>query len=43
MNRLACLLLVGLVASAVAHAEDWPHWRGPDGRRISNERGLPTS
>ena len=43
MNRLACLLLVGLVASAVAHAEDWPHWRGPDGRRIANERGLPTS
>ena len=43
MNRLACVLLVGLVASAVAHAEDWPHWRGPDGRRISNERGLPTS
>ena len=43
MNRLACLLLVGLVASAVAYAEDWPHWRGPDGRRISNERGLPTS
>ena len=42
MRRLGGLLLCGLVASAAAHAEDWPHWRGPDGRRISNERGLPT-
>ena len=43
MNRLAGLLLFGLVTSGVAHAEDWPHWRGPDGRRISNDHGLPTS
>ena len=42
MRTLAGLLFCGLVASGVAQAEDWPHWRGPDGRRISNERGLPT-
>ena len=43
MGKLAGVLILGLVASGVAQAEDWPHWRGPDGRRISNERGLPTS
>ncbi len=43
MRTLAGLLAFGLVAlSGAAHAEDWPHWRGPDGRRISSERGLPT-
>ena len=42
MRMLASVLLCGLVVSAGVHAEDWPHWRGPDGRRISNERGLPT-
>ena len=43
MRRLAGLLVFGLVAlSGAAHAEDWPHWRGPDGRRISSERDLPT-
>ena len=36
--------MVGLVAlTNVLHAEDWPHWRGPDGRRISAERSLPTA
>lgn len=43
MRTLAGLLAFGMVAlSGAAHAEDWPHWRGPDGRRISSERGLPT-
>ena len=43
MTRLVALLLVGLaVAGARLDAEDWPHWRGPDGRRISSEHGLPT-
>ena len=45
MRRLVVLLvlLVGLVGlGTVAHAEDWPQWRGPDGRRISSESGLPT-
>ena len=44
MKRLTPLLLTMLLVSAgTAHAEDWPHWRGPDGRRISTERGLPTT
>ncbi len=44
MNKLAGSLVIGLVAlGGAAHAEDWPHWRGPDGRRISSERGLPTT
>ncbi len=45
MIRIAgCLLLLLIVAAGVpAHAEDWPHWRGPDGRRISRERDLPTT
>ena len=43
MNKLAGLG-IGLVAlTGVAHAEDWPSWRGPDGRRVSRERGLPTT
>ena len=43
MNKLAGLV-IGLVAlTGVAHAEDWPSWRGPDGRRVSSERGLPTT
>ena len=45
MIRIAgSLLLLLIVAAGVpAHAEDWPHWRGPDGRRISRERDLPTT
>jgi outer membrane protein assembly factor BamB len=44
MGRLAGILVIGLVVcGAAAQAEDWPHWRGPDGRRISSERDLPTS
>ena len=44
MRKRAGVLVIGLIAlGAVVHAEDWPHWRGPDGRRISNERDLPTT
>ena len=45
MIRIASSLLSLLIvaASVPAHAEDWPHWRGPDGRRISRERDLPTT
>ena len=44
MRRVSSALLLVLIvgAGAPAQAEDWPHWRGPDGRRISAERGLPT-
>jgi len=34
-----CLVLFW---NAVLGAEDWPHWRGPDGRRIVHEGALPT-
>ena len=44
MNKLVWSLVIGLVAlGGAAHAEDWPSWRGPDGRRVSSERGLPTT
>ncbi|MFM8892511.1 MAG: PQQ-binding-like beta-propeller repeat protein [Planctomycetia bacterium] len=31
MTRLACLLVVSLVAAHAARAEDWPRFRGPGG------------
>jgi outer membrane protein assembly factor BamB len=44
MNRLTTCVAIGLVACAgVAEAQDWPQWRGPDGRRISHETDLPTA
>ncbi|MEO2195210.1 MAG: PQQ-binding-like beta-propeller repeat protein, partial [bacterium] len=49
MRGLAPGLVVGLVGlvvvggvGGVVEAQDWPQWRGPDGRRISSERDLPT-
>ena len=43
MRTLTGSLVIGLaVLGARVQAEDWPQWRGPDGRRISTERGLPT-
>ena len=44
MNRLTTCVAIGLVACAgVAEAQDWPQWRGPDGRRIAHETDLPTA
>ena len=43
MNRFAGSVACGLIVlGGTVLAEDWPHWRGPDGRRISTELGLPT-
>ena len=28
-------------AAGVAHADNWPHWRGPDATGASAEKGLP--
>ena len=43
MNRFTASIAIGLaVLSGVMQAEDWPNWRGPDGRRISREVDLPT-
>ncbi len=43
MKKVPTVVAIGLVvASGVVRAQDWPQWRGPDGRRISSEQGLPT-
>jgi outer membrane protein assembly factor BamB len=48
MRRMLCRLLcavltiVALVTVNVVHADDWPHWRGPDATGVSAERTLPT-
>lgn len=34
-------VLVFLVASSLANAENWPAWRGQDGRGVSAEKNLP--
>lgn len=42
MNRCAAFMLaLLLLAPAVANAENWPSWRGPDGQSVSNEKGIP--
>lgn len=42
MNRpLACLVF--LLFPLIAHAENWPQWRGPENNGISKETGVPTS
>ncbi|OAI41860.1 hypothetical protein AYO40_02105, partial [Planctomycetaceae bacterium SCGC AG-212-D15] len=35
------LCLAFLLASAVAQAEDWSHWRGPEQSGVSREKNLP--
>jgi outer membrane protein assembly factor BamB len=42
MHRALFLTLVGLLLPALAHAEDWPGWRGPRGDGTSTETGIPT-
>jgi len=39
MRIALALLLIGSLATL--HADDWPHWRGPDKSGISSERALP--
>jgi hypothetical protein len=34
-------VLILLVASTLAHADDWPAWRGPTGLGVSTEKNLP--
>ena len=38
--RLACL--VCLTLSSLAHAEDWPQWRGPTGQGLASTPTAPT-
>src|SRR5580698_5052172 len=38
-----CVLFgLAVLACGVAHAENWPGWRGPAGNGISTEKNLPT-
>ena len=41
MRVPAAVVLTLAVATAVASAEDWPHWRGPARNGVSAEKGLP--
>jgi outer membrane protein assembly factor BamB len=47
MNRYSvclALLLLALWTGPLAHAQgNWPHWRGPDGNRVSSAPNLPTT
>jgi outer membrane protein assembly factor BamB len=40
--RLGLLVVVGLLTSSVARAEDWPQFRGTNGDGISHEQNLPS-
>ena len=44
MRRVGLAFLAATALCTVnVQAEDWPQWRGPDGRRISTEQNLPVS
>lgn len=44
MMRTFCIATIFLLAlTAGVGAENWPHWRGPDGNGVSPESGLPTT
>src|SRR5262245_37285468 len=40
-SRVALLFVVVLLTGLVAHAEDWPQWRGPNLNGVSGEKNLP--
>ena len=42
MPRRAAALAVLAAGAAVAWADDWPQWRGPQGTGVSTEKNLPT-
>ncbi len=35
------VLLICILQSAICNSADWPQWRGPGGRGVSEEKGLP--
>jgi outer membrane protein assembly factor BamB len=39
MRNIACFML--LLAPVTLHATDWPQFRGPDGRGVADDTGLP--
>lgn len=40
-KRLLAGLSVAIAFSSIVHADDWPHWRGPNTSGVSAETGLP--
>lgn len=42
MNTHWKFATLALALTLTAHAEDWPHWRGPDFNGASSETGFPT-
>src|SRR5687767_15918634 len=46
INKIAAVYLFSFVviisySTATAKPSNWPQWRGPDGRGVSEEKGLP--
>jgi len=41
MKRPICVVALFLFSCAVAHADNWPQWRGPSLNGISAEKNLP--
>lgn len=41
MNRFHFAVAALFLAVGLAHADNWPHWRGPTYNGISQEKGLP--
>ena len=41
-SRIAQLFAVVILLTSVAHAENWPQWRGPNLNGTSGEKNLPT-
>jgi len=39
--RITFLAAVFIFSLTVAHAENWPQWRGPNLNGVSNEKNLP--
>ena len=43
MQKIPMIILTLLIPCALAHADDWPQWRGPNGNGVSQEKGLPVT
>ena len=41
MNRTIAILSITLMTATVAHAEDWPRFRGPNGAGVSSSESAP--
>ena len=41
-RRIAQFFALLLLVTSVAHAENWPQWRGPTLNGVSGEKNLPS-